>query len=294
MSDAVSTDATVEPAKDATVEPVEPVANEADKAESSDKPHALEPGGERFKQVWSRAKQAEEKWHTERDARIAAEAKLETLREVGVVRKSAQADEKVFTWNELMQAVTDGKLTQAEALDYREKQVIRQAKDQARAEIAAEQSHRERTQTIASQINEYTSLEPALHDTSSELRQKVEREYQWLVTVHGEPDRNSVQYRALELNAVKNVLGPLESLKRRRDSERMTREQGDTHMDRADTSQRGGGNQEPDESKPPKGLTPSQIAHYEKMFAKSSAYPEGWKSVRAELGWARKPQRMGR
>jgi hypothetical protein len=285
VSDAVATDAKVEEAK---VESTEQVAE-------TKEPHTLEPGGDRFKQVWSRAKQAEERLRVERDARIAAEAKLETLKEVGVVKRDQPAAEKVFSWAELEQAIADGKLTRAEALDYREKQVIRQAKDQAREEWSAEQHTRERTQTIAQQLEGYLSVEPSLKDVSSELRQKVEREYQWLVSVHGEPARDSVQYRAMELNAVKNVLGPIDSIKRKQTSERMTRDNLETHMDRSDTSQRGNERVSDDENKPPKGLTAVQIAHYEKMFVKSSAYPNGWADVRKELAYAPKPKvRLGR
>lgn len=288
---------------DETVVPVaEPVAEvkEEPKVEPAEQvetkePHPLDPDGTRFKQVWSRAKQAEEKLRVERDARIAAEAKLETLKEVGVVKRDQPATEKVFTWSELEQAIADGKLTRAEALDYREKQVIRQAKEQARTEWTAEQSARERTQTIASQVGEYVTAEPSLQDMSSELRQKVEREYQWLVSVHGEPEKNSVQYRAMELNAVKNVLGPLDGLKRKRQSETMTRDNRETYVERADTSQRTVETRSGDENTPPKGLTSLQIQHYEKMFHKSSAYPNGWADVRKEMAYTPKPKnKVGR
>jgi len=290
-------DETVEQAADATATDTKVEESKAEATEQvaeTKEPHTLEPGGDRFKQVWSRAKQAEEKLRIERDARIAAEAKLETLKEVGVVKRDQPAAEKVFTWAELEKAIEEGRLTRAEALDYREKQVIREAKDQARRELTAESQSRERTQTIAHQIDDYVSLEPTLKDISSDLRQKVEREYQWLVSVHGEPAKDSVQYRAMELNAVKNVLGPVDALKRKRQSETMTRESRETHMDTTDTSQRGTERRDDAEDKPPKGLTASQVAHYEKMFVKSSAYPNGWADVRKELAYTPTRRKVGR
>ena len=98
--------------------------------------HPLEPQGERFKQVWARAKEAERKAEAaaleaqrEREARIRLEERAK------VKEEAAEVPEKEYTWGDLRGLIAEGKLTLDQAIEYRETVIEKRAEKKAEAKI---------------------------------------------------------------------------------------------------------------------------------------------------------------
>lgn len=208
-------------------------------AKEPEKPHELEPGGDRFKQVWARAKKAEEEARAEREARIAAEARAKALEET----KKADEKPKRYTAEQVQKAVEAGQITQAEAMDY-----VAETKAQAAAEaVERRRLERERAERPVSEAQremaDYLEAKPGLRDKSDPKFNEVARVYQELTGRYGMADN-----LVTEVLALRQVYGPASGLRASREVREMTREAADLHAETAaggGTGGKGGNNADP-------------------------------------------------
>jgi len=253
------------PAPDAVVEPI--VAEEKEAS-------PLEPGGERFKQVWARAKSAEaerdrlrEEAQREREERIRYEERLKAQEET---KKTAEPE---YSWDQLEAAIAEGKITRAWANDYREKLVADKATREAERRLEQKLASTSQESTVFSELDRYKKAAPEILQQGSEERTKVEREYAYMVQVLKFPPTH-----ATELAATRAALGDLDTVERRVQAKKAaTREPFmETHSS----------TQKPQQKKndPIAELEkdPRRKAHYEKLI-RAGRYPNGWDSVREEL-----------
>ena len=185
------------PVQEPTKEPVtvvEPVV------EGPKETHPLEPGGARFKEIYARAKAAESRIQEEREARIAAETEARILRETREVKAEAKA-EKVLSWNELNQLVADNKLSQAEALEYREKALIKEAAKAAEDSLSRKLTAQSTNARIDAEIGKYKDALPDVNVPGTEERKKFDTEFRYQVEVLG-LDPKSLSTQAAALRAV--------------------------------------------------------------------------------------------
>ena len=182
--------------------PPEPVAVEPEPA----KPHPLEPGGERFKEVYARAKAAESRMQEEREGRIRAEAEAQVLRENRAAVQAAPAAEKELSWSELKALVSDGKLSEADALDYREKVVAKRAVAQAEANITSKFTQQTQNQRIDTEIGKYKDALPDVNVPGTDERKKFDAEYRYQVEFAGMDPKSLTT----QLAALRAVYGPPE------------------------------------------------------------------------------------
>ena len=248
---------------------VEPVVSDA---QAQGEPHPLEPEGDRFKQVWARAKKAEERaasieaeLQREREERIRYEERLKAKEEAKV---EAQPQ---YTWEQLQAAVDQGTITFAKALEIRDQQLYTawEKKQQAREEQITKLS------SVSTEINEYKKLVPNALVPGTDERQKVEREYGFLVQRLGRPTTKD-QEISYELAAARAAFGDLDTLrtKQQLSTKPLPKE---TYMETS------GGTKKPTESKKDfrSTLTQREVSHYERLM-KSGRYPGGWADVEQE------------
>lgn len=175
-----------------------------EKAEEK-KPNPLEPGGDRFKQVWARAKQAEERLkhleaehQREREERIRLEERQKT--------KEEQHAQQEMTWAQLEAGIAEGKWSRDQAQEYKDKMA------EQRLQKKLEQKQREESSNarILGEIGEYQKLVPDVMTYGSENRQKYEREFSYMVRTLGMPDNYATQ-----LAAVRAAFGDPDTLRRK-------------------------------------------------------------------------------
>ena len=193
----MSEEAVAEP----VVEPVaEPVAEPAAVAEApvvEPEKHPLEPGGARFKEVYARAKTAEAKMQEEREGRIRAETEAAVLREARSTQP-AKADEKELTWTELKQMIADSRISEADALDYREKLVEKRTAAKVEASITSRLTSQDRLNRVASEIERYKDAIPDVNKLGTDERAKFDTEFRYQVDVVGlDPKSTATQLTAL-------------------------------------------------------------------------------------------------
>ena len=258
-------------AEDAVAEPVveQPVAEpvkepaavvEPDAVVEPEKKHPLEPGGERFNQVYARAKAAESRMQEEREGRIRAEAEAQVLRETRAAQPVKQ-DEKELSWVELKQLVSDNKLSEADALEYREKVVAKRAVKEAEANITNKFSQQSQNQRIDSEIGKYKDAIPDVNVVGTDERKKFDTEFRYQVEFAGMDPKSLTT----QLAALRAVYGPPE---RAVQYAKANKGKGANAAESyAETS--GGGaavNAQPAKTWKDK-LAPHETAHYDRMIA---------------------------
>ena len=260
MAEEAVAEPVVEPA--AVAEPAkEPAAvAEPETVVEPEKKHPLEPGGERFNQVYARAKAAEARMQEERDARIAAEAEARVLRE-NRDKPVLPKEEKELSWSELKQMVSDQKLSEAEALEYREKVTANKAVKAAEERITSKLSQQSRDQRIDSEIGKYKDAIPDVNVVGTDERKKFDAEFRYQVEFAGMDPKSLTT----QLAALRAVYGPPE---RAAQYAKANKGKGANAAESyAETS--GGGaavNQQPAKTWKDK-LAPHETAHYERMIA---------------------------
>ena len=265
-----------------SVEPiVEPVATEKVDEQGSDT-HPLEPGGKRFKEVWARAKRAEDELSKEREAKIALETELRVRKELG--EKTQDKDtEKVYTWDELEGLIDSGNLTRAQANDYREKIIRKQIVNDTKQAVAKEQTDLSVLNTVGGEITRYTTAFPLLLDQTSPDYKRVEAEYQWLAQIHGTP-KADIDKRKLQLTALRTVYGTADVAEKKASLAQAKFDGRDTDMSTEHATQTA---HDKTQDGPPKGLSAAETEHYTKMI-KQGRYKDGWKSVHEEIAFYNK------
>lgn len=178
------------------------------------------------------------------------------------LEESRKTDEPPeHTREELLTMVEDEKLTQVQADKLWEEQITTNVTKKVLGAVA----HRDSSKQVDQTLGEYKRLKPTLLKNGSEDREKVSREYEYLIGT-GLP--NSV---ATELAAVRNVFGPVENLKKKLDLE--------THQETG-----GGSPPETVESDVAKGLSTRQKKYYQKRID-DNVYKD-WAEVEAELKYS--------
>ena len=247
--------------------------------------HPLEPGGDRFKEVWARAKSAEAERDKWKEQAIRHEERAKVLAE-----KAPKPAEQEFTWPQLQQMIDDGKVTLAQALEYRETKVAQRVTADAEARVRATQSATQKQAFVEQELRRYAEAIPSLSNLTSEERQRAEREFQFVLSVDGLDSAESLSpsdRRRYELKALRAAFGSVETATASRATDRETRANRETYME---TATGGGGTATATKGKDPlKGITAREREHYERMIRKGRysdpKYSDPWDEVRAELAF---------
>jgi hypothetical protein len=287
MSDEVISDPVVEP----EVKPeISPLAEETTPApDQPTEPVAEQPAPEgglnaglendvfkqRLGQVWARAKGAEAKadqlqaeLQREREERIRYEERLRVQEET----KKAAAEPE-YTWEQLESFIAEGKITRAAANEYKEKKIEERAIKKAEERLEQKLTSTSKESVVHTELERYKKAAPEILSHGTEERQKVEREYAYLVNVLNYP-----KTFATELAATRAALGDLDTVERKAQAKRTATKEPfmETHSS----------TQKPQQKKndPIAELEkdPRRKAHYEKLI-RAGRYPKGWDSVREEL-----------
>lgn len=282
----MSEEATVVPQKEtvheAQPESPEPMEEAAEVSAETPEPegqaeHPLEPNGKRFKQVWARAKHAEqerdrlrEEAQREREERIRLEERLTVKEEA---KAKGQPSEQEYTWDQLEQAIEAGQITRAWANTYREEVVAKKAREAALREVEERDKVKTRTLSVQQEIDRYKQIVPDIMRTGSDTRQKLEREYAYMVNVLGMPETKST-----ELAATRAALGDVTVLERT-----MKAKQSATQEPFVETHS--SGKRPPSQKRLVDSLDERQKAHYTKMIDRGRY--ANWDEVEAELKWER-------
>ncbi len=237
--------------------------------EPETKVHPLSPGGKRFEQIYAKGKQAEREVVELRE-RIA-------LLESKSAPAAPASTEKEYTWAELETFIQQGRISRADAEVHREE--IRERKLLKTLETTMHSKSREQTrdQVLTQTISEYVQSVPAVLDETSADRVRLDEEFDWLASAQGlDPAKvDGVQRKALQAAALRNVYGPIDSVKKRSVPAKAEPSQGIS-----------GGIRPPVTANKDQqllnGLSQPQVAHYKKMMA-AGRYKGGWKDVVAEL-----------
>ena len=206
MLDSTVAEPVVEPqpvAEPPVQEPVPPEPVAAVEPEPA-KPHALEPGGERFQQVWARAKAAEARMQEERDARIAAETEARILRETRA--KEPEKVEQVVSWKELKQQVANNVITEEDALEYRDKITAEKAAKAAEERLTKKLTAQSTNARIDTEIGKYKDALPDVNVPGTDERKKFDTEFRYQVEFAGMDPKSLTT----QLAALRAVYGPPE------------------------------------------------------------------------------------
>ena len=273
----------VEPAP--TAEPSQDV--QAVEVEVSPDGHPLGPNGERFKQVWARAKEAERKAEAaaleaqrEREARIRLEERAK------VKEEAAEVPEKEYTWGDLRGLIAEGKLTLDQAIEYRETVIEKRAEKKAEAKINGYLKLNTREATIDETLSRYRKANPNLVKDGTPEREKLVQEYKYHVEVLGMPAT-----RATELAAARAAFGDVDALESQAKLKAKPVER-EAFMETTTNAKPA-----PKTKDPVAGLNEQQKEFYTKLIkaGRFGSYrshvgitPEHWEGVRKELTWTRK------
>lgn len=238
--------------------------------------HPLEPGGDRFKQVWARAKDAELKLHTERERAARLEGELDVLRQLGKDTPKTPPP-KEYTWRELQTAIDAGQISMAQAMEHREEVLRRAAQKEADEKIRTTLETTNRVSTVQQEISRYREVVPEALQVGSTERQTLEKEFAYLVSMgyDGKDPRT-------ELLAARTAFGSLDAIRQKQAASKITSERNTMK----DTHTTNGNKTTTVEKDPVKGLTAEQTKHYQRLIDRG-VYAKGWDDVRAELKWER-------
>lgn len=256
-------------AQDALHEEEQPDGQDEAK-DGAGKPHPLEPGGERFKQVVAarhkekeRAERLDAELRQEREERIRLEERLKA-------KEEAKATPQ-YTWDQLQAAVDEGKISMGKAIEINNAQLV----DGFRKEQQAREEKARIVTSVASEMNEYKTLVPNVVVPGTEERQKVEREYGYLVQRLGRPTTKE-QELSMELAASRAAFGDVDTLKQKKvlSSKPLARE---VYMETSSTQSKAQVTKKEFKST----LSGREVQHYERLM-RNGRYPGGWADVQKE------------
>lgn len=238
-------------------------------ADRADEPAPLEPNGTRFKQVWARAKSAESKLHEEREARARVEGELSALKATPQTPVETKADPRL-TWAQLQAGIEDGRISQAQAFDYRDETIKKEMEAKFDTKLKQDRETRDRGTTVHTELSQYRTLLPESVTPGTPERKKVEAAFLDLVQLgydHMDP--------RTELLAARQAFGSVSLLKERQAAKSIPQER-DTMQDIA-----AAGKPKPDAKDPLKTISSDQRKHYQRMIDRGMY--KGWSEVREEL-----------
>lgn len=263
----------VEPVVKEEVSPLAESTTPAPDTQAVVEPEVVEEGSktipkERFDQVWARTKKAEAKAaeleaerQQEREARIRLEERL-------AVKEAAKAAEPEYTREQLKIFIEEGKITEAQADEYREKLIEQRLERKFKEKLNQDST----TTKILGEIDQYKTLIPDVMVPGSENRQKYESKYKRMLSL-GFPDNYATQLAATEA-----AFGDLETVKTRAASQRtvVSRESFEETHTASNGAQKA--------TKPFKDTLPQyKVEHYEKMI--KAGVHKDWKEVEALEKW---------
>lgn len=248
------------------------------------KVHPLTPGGRRFEQVYAEAKQAKRDLARERELRIAAEAKISVLSPVKETQEVVEKDVE-YSWDQLDGFIKEGRITRADAEAHREAVLTKRIVTKVKGDVTNETKTATRSQILSGTIQQYVEAVPDILTAGSAERVRLDEEFDWLASVQGFDSTkiDDTTRKALQLTALRNVYGSVDSLEKRSASPK-----GESHQG-LPGGKKPQGRTNPDQALLD-GLTKREFIHYNKMF-RSGRYPNGWKDVVAELKFDAKAPR---
>lgn len=176
-----------------------------------------------------------------------------------------------YTRAQLNAAVAASQITQDAADELWDKQVRAEARAEATAVSTEIVTRAQRKDRVDSDIAQYTALDPDILVDGSAVRNKIAREYKFLVSLGDKPSGET------ELKAIRAALGPIEQLRLAKSG----RTQHETHRETGGGS--GGGRGANGKTLYDK-LDTGKKEHYQKMI-KAGQYKDV-AEVEAELKWA--------
>ena len=182
-----------------------------------------------------------------------------------------KAPPREFTRAELAASVEKGDLTQDQANNLWERQIIKRADDSARETANQVVTDRETARSIDADMLRYKELIPAVMRDGTEEREKVAKEYRDLVA------RGSPKDRSTELAALRVVFGSIEKIEKAQ-----SRSKPDVQSDEQTGA---GGDTGGGEVEKVKGLTARERAYYTDQIAKGRY--KDWDAVKEELTYAK-------
>ena len=165
--------------------------------EETAKPHPLEPGGERFNEVYARMKRAEE------DASATRE-RLARLEGAQQAQRQPQQPMKFYSNDELQKLVDTGQINPATMAD----QIALQRQVQSEQRMVTHFQQQTRQQKAAAEVDQYISKLPKLNDKSSSEFLKVAQEAHQVAAEMGRPVEDPV----VQSRALRTVYGSLDRL----------------------------------------------------------------------------------
>lgn len=242
--------------------------------------HPLAPGGKRFEQIYAIGKQKERE-NEELKARL---SQLEAV----VASRTPQAEpDKEHSWAELETFIQQGRITRADAEAYREDIMTRKLAKKVESDFTTKTQLVNRQNVLAQTVQDYVAAVPAIVTAGSAERVRLDEEFDWLASVQGlDPSKvDDAKRLELQATALRNVYGPIDSLRKRSAPARVESHQGIP-----------GGS--PPATVPNKDqeilnkLTARQVAHYKKCMT-AGRYKGGWKDVVAEIKFDPKTRKQG-
>lgn len=214
--------------------------------EAEKKPHPLEPGGDRFKQVYGQMMDTkrENADLRERVARMEGQLSAQT---------QPQQQQKWYTAQELQRLVDEGRIPPALASD----QLAWQRKEEAKREVMAEYQKTQTQKAAQSEIAEYVSKIPALRDSSSDGFTRVARAAREIADELG----RSVDDPVVTRRALRETYGTLDRLVQSQRNREFSRQNADTHAE----IQRGGGGGEAPAKDPVADIPAMYREHWKRL-----------------------------
>lgn len=204
------------------------------------------------------------------------------LEQQGEQLKSANAAPKA-TREQIRARVEAGEMSEAEANDYLLEQRLNDMKSEIVESITTTTAQQQRESLVTEQIKAYQAKVPSVMAAGSPERTRVVQEFDYLTKTLGMPPDGRA-----ELQALRSVLGPVESLGNKADG---------TPEHHQETSGSGGGDESQGGSQNTDGA-PSDLSSAEKKYyadqIEKGIYKD-WDAVKAELKYANTHlrQRMG-
>lgn len=242
--------------------------------QSEDEKHPLEPGGKRFNQVYARAKDAESKYQQERERAARLEGELEAMKRQPPATKAESAPAR-YTEAQLQAFVDEGKITTGQALAYQAETLRTETKQMVDQKIQDTLSSVTKQSSLQKEVERYRKVIPDIDTPGTEARQKLEKEFTYLVNMGYD-----LKDPKTEILAARAAFGDPAVLEAKHNARTLV--QGRDTMQDIPAS----GRPKPAEKDPLKTLTPAQKTHYERMINKG-VY-KGWDEVKEELVFAGK------
>ena len=197
------------------------------------------------------------------------EAKLNAVIEAG--QKKADPPPKHYTRSELNAAVQANQITQEAADQVWDDQIRAEARSEAATVSTEIITRAQRKERVDSDISRYVALTPDVMVEGSETRDKVAKEYNFLVSL-GDPKTPET-----ELKAMRSALGPIDSLE-------LARSGTSRHETHRETGDAGSGGGKPGGKKFEDTLTERERNHYQRLI--TNGVMKDWDEVKDEMKYA--------